>query len=209
VGQDGLVANAAKYLDGQPVLGVNPEPEVNAGILVPLAPEAVADLLVPASRGQAEVESRTMAAATLDDGQALIALNELFIGHRSHQSARYRLIHGEQEELQSSSGIIVSTGTGASGWARSIMQSRQLDLTLKSTDDVLAYFVREPWPSAATGTALSVGQLGRDDRFAVLSRMQSGGVIFADGIEQDHLTFDWGKRVEVHVAERRLRLVKP
>ncbi|HEX2118633.1 MAG TPA: hypothetical protein VHF91_05585 [Acidimicrobiales bacterium] len=26
VGQDGLVANVAKYLDGQPVVGVNPEP---------------------------------------------------------------------------------------------------------------------------------------------------------------------------------------
>src|SRR4051812_33222665 len=29
VGQDGLVANVAKYLDGQPVLGVNPEPDRN------------------------------------------------------------------------------------------------------------------------------------------------------------------------------------
>lgn len=31
VGQDGLVANAAKYLTGQPVLGINPEPERNPG----------------------------------------------------------------------------------------------------------------------------------------------------------------------------------
>ncbi len=31
VGQDGLVANAAKYLDGQPVIGVNPEPIATPG----------------------------------------------------------------------------------------------------------------------------------------------------------------------------------
>src|SRR5712691_3115601 len=39
VGQDGLVANVAKYLDGQPVIGVNPEPDRNPGVLVPHAPE--------------------------------------------------------------------------------------------------------------------------------------------------------------------------
>ena len=43
---------------------------------------------------------------------------------------------------------------------------------------------------------------------AVLSHMQSGGVVFADGIEVDHLSFDWGRRLEVRVAERRLNLVR-
>src|SRR5262245_27453560 len=34
VGPDGLVANVAKYLNDQPVIGVNPEPGVNPGVLV-------------------------------------------------------------------------------------------------------------------------------------------------------------------------------
>src|SRR5689334_10503494 len=37
VGQDGLVANAAKYSKGQPLLGVNPDPQRNDGILLPLS----------------------------------------------------------------------------------------------------------------------------------------------------------------------------
>ncbi len=208
VGQDGLVANVAKYLDGQPVLGINPEPDANPGVLVPLPPEAVRDLLIPASRGQVALESRTMAEASLDDGRSLLALNEVFIGHRSHQSARYHLRLGAHTELQSSSGIIVSTGTGASGWAKSIMESRQIALDLDPTREVLGFFVREAWASAVTGTSLSVGTLSSSDRLEVLSRMQSGGVIFADGIEQDHLSFDWGNRVEVHIAARRLELVQ-
>ncbi len=208
VGQDGLVANVAKYLEGQPVLGINPEPDVNPGVLVPLPPQAVHDLLIPASRGQVTLESRTMAEAMLDDGRSLLALNEVFIGHRSHQSARYHLRLGTHTELQSSSGVIVSTGTGASGWAKSIMESRQISLALDPTRKVLGFFVREAWASAVTGTSLSVGTLSAGDRLEVLSRMQSGGVIFADGIEQDHLSFDWGNRVEVHIAARRLQLVK-
>ena len=208
VGQDGLVANLAKYLDGQPVLGINPEPEVNPGVLVPLPPEAAEDLLLPTGRGEAALEPRTMAEARLDDGQSLLALNEIFVGHRSHQSARYQLSRDGQVEEQSSSGIIVATGTGATGWARSIMESRRISLELDPAARELGFFVREPWPSAATGTALSAGRLDDGTALGVLSHMQSGGVVFADGIEADHLRFDWGRRLEVRVAERRLNLVR-
>ncbi len=208
VGQDGLVANLAKYLDGQPVLGINPEPEVNPGILVPLSPAVAAELLRPAAEGVVELEARTMAEARLDDGQSLLALNEIFIGHRSHQSARYQLTGEGQVEEQSSSGIIVATGTGATGWARSIMASRRITLDLDPVARELGFFVREPWPSATTGTSLSAGRLEDGKALDVLSHMQSGGVVFADGIEADHLGFDWGRRLEVRVAGRRLNLVR-
>ena len=116
VGQDGLVANVVKYLDGQPVIGINPQPNEYDGVLVPHRPEAAPDLLSGAARGRVGLESRTMAEARLDDGQTLLALNEIFVGHRTRQSARYRIAIGEAEERHSSSGMIVSTGTGATGW---------------------------------------------------------------------------------------------
>ena len=157
VGQDGLVANLAKYLRGQPVLGVNPAPDVIEGVLVPLRSEQVGRLAAAAAAGAAALERRTMVEATLDDGQSLRALNEIFVGHRSHQSARYRISVGDRSEPQSSSGVIVATGTGATGWARSIMTATDRDVRLSPTDRSLAYFVREPWPSVATGAAIAWG----------------------------------------------------
>ena len=38
VGQDGLVANLAKYVARQPVIGIDPLPGTNAGVLVPHRP---------------------------------------------------------------------------------------------------------------------------------------------------------------------------
>jgi hypothetical protein len=38
VGQDGLVANAAKYVGGQPLVGVNPDPVRFDGVLLPFGP---------------------------------------------------------------------------------------------------------------------------------------------------------------------------
>ena len=37
--------------------------------------------------------------------------------------------------------------------------------------------------------------------------MNEGGAIFADGIEQDFIAFDWGRRVQLQPASRALRLV--
>jgi NAD kinase len=209
VGQDGLVANAAKYLSGQPVLGVNPDPERYDGVLVPHRPEATRALLTAMAASRADVESRTLAEAKLDDGQRLLALNEIFAGHRTHQSARYRLAFGGREERQSSSGVIISTGTGATGWARSINGERAHPLDLpRPMDPALAFFVREPFPSIATGTSLDGALVPRGQALVITSEMNDGGVLFGDGIEDDRIDFPFGARAEVGMAAESLRLVR-
>ena len=207
VGQDGLVANLAKYLDGQPVIGVNGDPDRNAGVLVVHAPGAVAGLLARFAAGTLATEGRTMIRAELDDGQTLLALNEVFVGHASHQSARYTLAHGGNQEVQSSSGVIVASGTGATGWALSIGRATGIAVDLDPCEAAAMFLVREPWPSRATGASLTAGRLAAGDVLLLASRMNEGGVVFADGIEADRLEFGWGRILRVALAERRLRFV--
>lgn len=208
VGQDGLVANVAKYLTGQPVLGVNPAPDLYDGVLVRVRLRHLPELLRAGAAGRAPIEHRTMVEARLDTGERLLALNEVFIGHRSHQSARYSIAVGGAGEDQSSSGLIVASGTGATGWARSIMEATGTQLPLTPEERAIAYFVREPFPSIATGTSIRAGKLA-DGTLEVTSRMNDGGLIFADGMEQDFLGFDWGRRVSVAPAADALCLVVP
>ena len=209
VGQDGLVANMAKYLDGQPVIGLNPEPDRYPGVLVPHPPQAAADLLADVAAGRERAEPLTMASAALDDGQTLLALNELFVGHRTHQSARYTLSHGPETERQSSSGVIFATGTGATGWAASIARERAHPVELPApTDPSLAFFVREAWPSPATGTELTEGAFGPPASVRITCELGEGGVVFADGIETDRLELQWGQTVTITTADRRLMLVR-
>jgi len=208
VGQDGLVANAAKYLDGQLVLGLNPDPQQYDGVLVPHPPQAAGDLLRAAAAGRCRLESRTMVQAELDDGQTLLALNEIFVGQRTHQSARYRIEWAGTEESQSSSGLIVTTGTGATGWARSIARQRAGPVALpKPTERALVFFVREPFPSRATTTRIEQGKLGEKDKLFLRSEMSDLGTIFGDGIEDDHLDFGWGMRLQIGLGEKRLHLI--
>ena len=149
-----------------------------------------------------------MVEVTLDDGQRLLALNEVFLGHRTHQSARYRIRAQNKEERQSSSGTIVATGTGATGWARSIERERKSSLPLPSAcERRLAFFVREAFPSVSTGISLTQGLFGEEEGLELISEMNEAGVIFGDGIEDDRIDFAWGMRARVGVAREQLQLV--
>jgi NAD kinase len=210
VGQDGLVANVAKYLDGQPVVGINPDPARNPGVLVPHSPERTAGLvrLAAGREGAVHVQERTMVQALVDDGQRLLALNEIYVGHVSHQTARYTLRAPQgRAERQASSGLIAASGTGATGWCRSLWLERHSAMTLPSPGDAtLAWFVREAWPSPSTDTGLTEGILDASDALAIT--VESDRLVaFGDGIETDYLTLTWGQTVTLTMASRRLRLV--
>lgn len=208
VGQDGLVANVAKYLNGQLVVGINPEPKRNDGVLARHTAQDAKDLVNDALANKVKVEERTMVEAVTDDGVRLLALNEIFAGHRTHQSARYRVRYDGKEERQSSSGIIASTGTGATGWARSVALSRSQAPELpKPCDPKLVFFVREAFPSIATGTNVVTGIVGKDSALSITSEMNEGGTLFGDGIEDDAVDFRWGLGVKIQTAKELLRLV--
>lgn len=207
LGQDGLVANLAKYLAGQPVVGVALDPARSEGILTRHTLDSLKRLLIAVEHNAAETEARTMVEAQSSEGTKLTALNELFLGHRSHQSARYVLQHAGEEEFQSSSGIIVSTGTGLSGWARSILAATGSETSIAAIDPRAIFLSREPWPSRTSGCRLRQGEIVTGAGLRLVSRIDTGGVIFADGIEQDFLAFDWGVAAEIRIADKTLNIV--
>jgi hypothetical protein len=207
VGQDGLVANVARYLGGQPVVGVNPSKQHFDGVLVRHTPAAVPRVL-EAVVGGCVCEERTMVEAVTADGQRLTALNEVYVGQRTHQSSRYRVCFDGREERHSSSGVIVCTGTGATGWAKSAALRRAGCPTLPApTSRDLTFLVREAWPSVATGTSVVDGVIAPGRSLRLVSEMSEGGVVFGDGMESDALDLPWGQVVDVRAAPQALRLV--
>lgn len=220
LGQDGLVANTMKYLDGQPLVGVNPDPARWDGVLLPFAPRDVAGLLPKVLTDAYTSRAVTMARASLANGQSLHAVNDLFIGPKSHTSARYEMSLGTRREVQSSSGVIVSTGLGSTGWMRSVVTGalavagsavgKRLEMEFQGRpweDEALEFAVREPFPSRSTQATLLCGRIAAGEPLHLTSLMAEGGVIFSDGIEADCLEFNAGTRVEITVAARRGRLV--
>jgi NAD kinase len=214
LGQDGLVANTMKYLAGNPLVGVNPEPRRHDGILLPFRAEELRRVLPEVLADRRPHKAVAMAKATLGDGQALYAVNDLFIGPRSHTSARYEIRHGERAETQSSSGIIVSTGLGSTAWLKSIVTGSQAIAGAPRAyapapwdATHLQFAVREPFPSRTSQATLAFGRIEKGEALRLRSLMPERGVIFSDGIEADFLDFNAGAEARVALAERTGRLV--
>lgn len=223
VGQDGLVVNIAKYLTGQPIVAVNPDPQRWSGVLLPFRPETARLGVARALAGEASSRSITMAEVRLNDGQTLLAVNDFLIGARTHVSARYRLSWQGKQEEQSSSGVLVSTGAGSTGWLSSVQNmtaavsgfvsnrqpSKESRLRMTWDDPRLVYVVREPYDSRSTGTTLAAGLIGEGEELQLESHMPEGGVIFSDGIEADALAFNAGTVATIRASARKTRLVVP
>lgn len=220
VGIDGLVVNVAKYLDGQPIIPVNPDPEHIDGILCPVEVARFGAVLERALKGAAEEKRLTMAEARLDDGRRLRAVNDLFIGARTHVSARYRISWNGRSEEQSSSGIIVSTGVGSTGWLKSIYtgavaiaqslgspaQLPEDGGVLPWDTDRLVFNVREPFPSKASQASLCCGLATAELPLTLESNMARDGVVFSDGVESDALPFTRSSSVTVSPAKIQAKL---
>jgi NAD kinase len=219
LGPDGLVANTAKYVGAQPIVAADPDPTVNDGVLLAFRPERCGAAVRAVLAGRATVREVTLAEARTSAGDRLLAFNDLFIGARSHVSARYRLRHGDASEEQSSSGVLVSTGAGSTGWLSSVWTmvegiARAMGTTpaarpaLRWEDRRLLFVVREPYVSRHSSASVVSGAIEQDGALVLESRMPSGGQVFSDGIEADWLPFDAGTTVTIRPAEQRAALVR-
>lgn len=215
VGQDGIVANTMKYLDGQPLIGINPDIRRWDGVLLPFEPEQISDIASNVIKGNFREKTVNMAEAVTTDGQHMLAVNDLFIGQKTHVSARYEICFHNRTENQSSSGIIVSTGLGSTGWYRSVMaqlaamqgSEGNRRETMRWDEERLKFVVREPFPSKTTQADIVFGEIKAGDTFRLVSKMPENGVIFSDGVEQDAIDFVAGMEVVIQSAAKKGRLV--
>jgi NAD kinase len=224
LGPDGMVVNVAKYLRGeQPILAFNPDASTIDGILIAFRVGEAKEAIRTVLRGDYRVREVTMARATLGDSQSLLAFNDLFIGRKTHVSARYHLTHGRRSEDQSSSGIIVSTGAGSTGWLSSVLNGaagviepfagEQAVAPLRGASRFawdakkLRFSVREPFVSKASSARIVWGDVLVGEKLEVVSQMPQEGVIFSDGIETDYLSFDSSAVASISVADEKARLI--
>ncbi|HET8730495.1 MAG TPA: hypothetical protein VFM34_05230 [Moraxellaceae bacterium] len=221
VGQDGLVANTLKYLEGQPLVAINPDPGRIEGILLPFRPEELGGIVKATLAAKVKYQAVTMAEAVTSDGQRLLAVNDFFVGVKGHTSARYEIEWNERREYQSSSGIIVSTGLGSSGWMRSVLMGaegicRAAGMHLPAASLLsharwdareLYFYVREPFPGRAASVDIIFGRVESGRPLSLFSDMAEKGILFSDGMEDDFVAFSAGLEISIGVAERQGQLV--
>ena len=217
IGQDGLVANTAKYSKGLPIIAVNPDKQRYDGVLLPFDTTDFIGGVENVITNNYKSKIMRFAEAKLNDGQRLLAFNDLFIGASSHISARYKISFDNTTEEQSSSGLIVSTPAGSTGWLSSIFNmaygvTSMFEKNLKPKrpklkDTELLFAVREPFKSIRTQTGITAGIIRNQNSLTIESLMPTSGVIFSDGIETDFLKFNSGSIATIGIAKETAMIV--
>lgn len=210
-GPDGLFVNLAKYVQDQPILTVNPDPQTVAGVLMRFRPNQVGELIAKVQTDKHQIEKLPFVKALIDDDRVVWAINDVFIGRRNHVSARYEIEFNGRREHHSSSGMIVSTGVGSTGWISSIINMvGQLSAVGASpllrlpgrTSNELVFVVREPFASPGLGTNIVTGRIQPGKPLKVISEMPEGGCIFSDGVIEKAVAWNAGSTVVVSVGDR-------
>jgi NAD kinase len=217
LGQDGLVANTAKYSRACPLIGVNPDKERYDGILLPFD---VNDFVIGVENvlnNKYNSKIVKFAEVKLNDGQKILAFNDLFIGVSTQVSARYKITYNQVTENHISSGIIISTKAGSTGWLSSVFNmaygvTNIFEKNLKPKrpkikDNELFFVVREPFKSINTQIDINAGIIKENSKLIIESLMPSGGVIFSDGIESDYLKFNSGSIATIGISKEFANLV--
>lgn len=218
LGQDGLVANAAKYVGSVPIIGVNPDPQRFDGVLLPFQVPDARKVLQQVLAGKSKTRSATLAEVKLQDGQQLLAFNDFFVGVRSHVSARYKITVRGTTESHSSSGVLISTGAGSTGWMSSVYNMASGIAKANNSKGItpqrlpidapkLLWAVREPFISRTSNAGLVCGTLENNATIVIESMTPENGVIFSDGIEADALEFNAGTIATIGIAARKAKLV--
>jgi len=218
VGQDGLVANTAKYVKQIPIVAVNPDQDRFDGVLLPFNAGNFLAAIDRVIANNYNSKLTSFAEARLNDGQRLLAFNDLFIGATSHVSARYQITYNNKTEDQSSSGIIVSTQAGSTGWLSSIFnmsfgirefleKGTAKKKYVKLKNNQLMFAVREPFSSKKTQVETTAGIITEQSKLVIHSLMPNNGLIFSDGIETDFLKFNSGSIAAIGIANEKANLV--
>ncbi len=211
VGPDGLFVNIAKYVHGQPILPFNPSPATIDGVLMRFTIEQVSIAIDAMFRNAFKIEEITLCEAYMVGQQPILGVNEIVVGRCDPQAAYYTLRYRNREEHQCSTRLLVATGCGSTGWARSIITGAQtlvangkasLRVPFARTDKRLIYVACEPFVSRTTAANLASGLLEDGEELTIVSDMAQGGAIYSDGMWRDARDFPTGSTVTIRRSSK-------
>ena len=125
IGGDGTALSASHYLFDKPLLAVNSDPEKSEGALTTINLQELDKKLAEIKSGEYKIEKLERIEVYINGViQNPLALNEVFLANsKAYLVSKYKIKIKDggklKEEMQKSSGLIFSTGTGSTAWFKS------------------------------------------------------------------------------------------
>jgi NAD kinase len=128
------------------VLGVNSDPSSSVGALLPITIGELPDALRRLEKGDYRIEPWTRLSLRVNGVECGSAINDIVLGKRDFRlTSRHELEYRGAKVMQRSSGILISTGVGSTGWYASAgLYLGDHDRSFPKTSRYARFELREP-----------------------------------------------------------------
>lgn len=182
IGGDGTFLSASHLVKNQLILGVNHDEKKSEGALTKINLSSLEKKLLEVLDGKFKIKEYTRVNAKIIKKDKCIlaadALNEVYVGNvNPHHTSRYTLRYKNKIENQTSSGILISSGTGSSAWYKTM--GGQL---FSKTKKEIRFIVREPYSRRIHKTKITKGKIKKDENLEITS-LTSHKILAIDSIK--------------------------
>ena len=216
LGGDNHFTYVARFAGSTPVIGVNSDPLTSSGNLVYFNTAS----FLKAIQGTDFFDH--IEQWTLIEGEIETENNEIIktgpciseTGIRNSfadaMSRYYIRVNDEPWEEQKSSGLLLSTGTGSTGWFQSCLpHTMQVyeDPTFGRSEQIFKFVAREPGFHRQHFYRYLYRTLGSDDTVEIISEMD--GQIIVDAQPETSFDFNPGSRCRFQLSKNHLQVIRP
>lgn len=234
LGGDNYFQHLSHFIDRQPILGINSDPETSNGVLTHFTADGFKEFLPRLKGGSFDVE-KWCRLQTKINGQILptLSVSEIYLGaYKSTDMSRYILELPEswgttRVEEQKSSGLIIATEAGETGWydaaARYTTAHEDRDTTIwwtpgtykmlggvhpNSGNRYASFIAREPYVSNPfKGYLYHKGVIYSREKLKITWLAHGRGLVSIDARDEYELTR--GDKVEIGISNKPLRVITP
>jgi NAD+ kinase len=200
IGGDGTALSASHFVEDKPLLAVNSAPATSVGALTTLDVGGLAAKLKEIAAGKFVTENLERIEVSINDKVLEhLALNEVFIAsEKAYHISKYKLRIWGKEELQNSSGLIFSTGTGSTAWFKSAGGE-----TFSPQSKFIRMIVREPYCGKSECKIMNNLEVKEGESIEIVPLVKS--VLAIDSIREYPLSE--GDVVRIRISEKPLKRI--
>jgi len=206
-GGDNHFQYVSHFVNSNILMGINSDPKSSEGALTYFNADHLEDIITKLKKDNFEVEEWVRLEVKLGN-ETYLATAEVFLGEdRRKMMSRYILeLNGKKEE-QKSSGLLVVTGAGSTGWydssCRYIYENGN---PFSKTSDYARFLATETYRGKLNGYKMIEGSLEKEQEIKLYSLADDKGIITID-CNEDY-DFSMGKTALIKVSDKPLRVLK-
>lgn len=190
------------------ILGVNSDPQRSDGALTSISAVDLERALQAIAAGEYDIEEWTRLEATVNGKTQPLATSELYVGENERKSmSRYVLKHGDKEETQKSSGLLITTGAGSTGWYDSACRYLHPEGSpFPRTAKQMVFLATEPFKGRLNQSKMLEGVVQEGETLTIKSLNDSEGIVSVDSLAE--ISFNRGAALEVRISDSPLKVLK-